>query len=54
MRSDIFLYKIKEVLSFWEDHQQKEKFTAKNVNLHMLKIVFIKVIWKNMLKTMAI
>lgn len=44
MRSDLFLYKIKEVLSFWEEHQQKEKFTAKNVNLHMLKIVFIKVI----------
>ena len=54
MWSDLFLYKIKEVLSFWEDHQQKEKFTAKNVNLHMLKIVFIKVIWKNMLKTMVI
>ena len=39
---------------FIAPHQQKEKFTAKNVNLHMLKIVFIKVIWKNMLKTMVI
>lgn len=43
MRSDLFLYILKEVY-LWEDHQQKEKFIVKNVNPHMLKIVFIKVI----------